>query len=399
MTNYDEELVPSYQLPELLTLRDGTPVVDVATWQQKRRPELLHLFTEHVFGRMPSTPETVRFEVVSEGLAFDGLATRKEIAVCIGQARFHMLLFTPSGTSKPCPAFLGLNFNGNHTVSDDPDVAILPQWGRDTETSEFVLRPSTQERGSQESRWQVKTVLERGYALATTGYEEIEPDFVGGAPFGIRSVLPGTRQNDGGAECGAIGIWAFGLSRMMDYLETDAAIDSRRVALIGHSRLGKAALWAAAQDERFALVISNNSGEGGAAISRRRFGENIADLVKRFPHWFCPNYSHFGDNEAALPVDAHSLVSLSAPRPLYVASATEDLWADPHGEFLAAKATESVYNLFGLHGLEEATFPTPNTPIGSTVRYHLREGKHDVTAYDWQQYLDFADQHLHSPLS
>ncbi len=389
MTNYNEDSVRTYALPDLLTLADGTPVTDAETWQQKRRPELLRLFAENVFGETPPVAEGVGFEVISGGVAFGGLATRKKIAVRIGEARFHLLLYVPTDSPKPCAAFLGLNFSGNHTVSDDPGVAPVPQWERDDAGSVAVHRLPTLERGAQASLWQVETVLKRGYALATADYEEIEPDFVGGARWGLRASLPVTGQ----ADCGAIGIWAYALSRAMDYLETDPTVDARRVALIGHSRLGKTALWAAAQDERFALVIANNSGEGGAAISRRRFGENIADLVRNFPHWFATRYAQFADNEDALPVDAHSLLALTAPRPLYVASATEDAWADPRGEFLGAKATENVYNLFGRNGLGGIEFPAPDTPVGETVRYHLRTGKHDVTAYDWEKYLDFADAH------
>lgn len=390
MTNYDEALVPDYTLPDLLTLSNGTPITDAATWWHERRPELLRLFTENVFGPTPVLPEPVRFEVVSEGAAFGGLATRKEVAVIVGKARFHLLVYVPAGASEPCPVFLGLNFTGNHTVSEDPEVPVRHTWERDGNASEPVHHSSTKERGLQASRWQVEMLLKRGYALATAHYEEIEPDFVGGARLGIRAALPVAEADT----YSAIGVWAYGLHRAMDYLLTDPAIAPERVALIGHSRLGKAALWAAAQDERFAAVISNNSGEGGAALSRRRFGENIADLVRNFPHWFSPRYADFADNEDALPVDGHSLLALSAPRPLYVASATEDLWADPRGEFLALKEAGSVYELFGHHDMRDTGFPSPDTPVGNHLRYHLRTGKHDVTAYDWKQYLDFADHHF-----
>ncbi len=400
-TNYDESKVPAYELPDPLITQDGRRIADAADWAGLRRPEVLDAFSRHVYGRTPAI-ET-RLEVrpnAPDAVVFDGLAVRQQVRLrLLGSEAapwIDLLLYIPRRVQGPAPVFLGLNY-GNQGVHSDP--GILPS------------RNSVAARGEHAHRWPLETLLRGGYAVASFHGGDIEVDRHGSScRVNEETIRGGIRHwvltRDGRKEAaedewGALGAWAWGLSRVLDYLVSDPATDGGRVAVFGHSRTGKAALWAGAQDPRFAVVISNNSGQGGAALARRKFGETVAASCSLSGSWYCDAYRRYANNEGALPVDAHLLIALMAPRPVYVASAVEDRWADPKGEFLAVLHAEPVYRLLGRPGLglPAPDMPKLDQPVGGTLGYHLRSGDHEITAYDWARYLDFADRHLPKPQS
>ncbi|MCB1275904.1 acetylxylan esterase [Prosthecobacter sp.] len=391
--NYDEAKVGNDPLPDL-------KLTTAEDWTNKRRPEILKLFEDNVYGKTPANIGTPKFEVtVTKTDALGGLATRKFIHISLPERPvwqgMDVMLYIPNG-SRVAPCFVGLSFGGNQAVSPENDVPISTRWMRDSKDKGIVDHRATEaSRGTSSSRWPLEMILRRGFAVATCYYGDIEPDHADGWKDGLRAAVSKDGANtvwkDG--EWGAIGAWAWGLSRIVDYLETDKLIDSKHVAVIGHSRLGKTSLWAGMQDTRFGVVISNDSGEGGAALMRRDFGETTAIITKAFPHWFTPKYASYAGNAAACPVDMHMLIALAAPRPVYIASAAEDHWADQKGEFLSGKFASPVYALFGEKGVVVDEQPAIDTPVGDFIGYHMRTGKHDVTDYDWTQYLNFATRH------
>ncbi len=404
--NYDEDKVPEYTLPDPLVMQDGRRVATAEMWRNERRPEVLGLFEEHMYGKPLGAPPNLRFEMLDQTAdALDGKATRKQVRVHFAEGEdaptMDILIYLPNDAAGPVPLFVGLSFYGNHTIHADPAIKLSDKWMRANEQFGIVNNRATEaSRGVRAERWPVESILSRGYGLATIYCGDLSPDT---AELFDRAVIrlfyePG--QTEPEPDQGrTIAAWAWGLSRAMDYFEIDAAIDHNRVAVMGHSRLGKTSLWAGAKDERFALVISNNSGCGGAALSRRQFGETVQRINTVFPHWFCDNFKRYNDAEDECPVDQHMLIALVAPRPVYVASAEEDRWADPRGEFLAAQGADPVYRLLGTDGMATDDMPPIEQPVTSRIGYHIRSGRHDVTEYDWQRFMDFADKHLQAAIA
>ncbi len=368
-TNYDESKVPAYTLPEALKTKQGKIIKSSKSWEKIRRPEVLDLFAENIYGQMPKDFDEIKFSLKNEDRnSMDGKAHLKEVLIEVfrNQKRvaINLTLFIPNNAKSPSPAFLLINNRPKENT--DPTRLIK---------SEF---------------WPAEVLIESGYAIAAIHVSDMAPDNKNEFMNGVLQIYPEQLSADNGMR--AIGAWGWGASRVMDYFETDPQIDSKRVAITGHSRGGKASLWAAANDQRFALCISNCSGNTGAALARRQFGERVKVINTAFPHWFNTNYKKYNDHEELLPVDQHMLISLIAPRPVYATNASEDLWADPKGTFLSLKNAEGVYALYNLKSKLPETPPALNTPIiESPLAYHNREGKHDLTVYDWKQFIRFAD--------
>jgi hypothetical protein len=400
--NYDEKEVPKYTLPEILRFNNGSPVNTIKEWETRRRPEILSMFEEYVYGKAIQHKSKVKYEVLSiDKQALNGAATRKEITIFLSEDRtkkLNLLLYLPNKSSRPVPVFLGLNFAGNQSINLDPGISITKNWTRYAKRTGYDDKGFANElsRGWNSGRWPVEDIIARGYGLATAYYGDLQLDRkdIDSLPESFHKWFyekdREQLKNNSGA---AISIWAWGLSRGLDYLIKDKDVDGSKVAVIGHSRLGKSALWAGALDERFAMVISNNSGEAGASITRRKFGETIEVINRAFPHWVSYNFKKYNYKEDQLPVDFHELMSLIAPRPLYVASAAEDLWADPKGEYLSLYYAGPIYKMYG-----KQVFTSPEPPLVDQPRqigqfgYHNRSGVHNITSYDWGRYLDFADK-------
>lgn len=392
--NYEEDKVIPYSLPSILTSQSGVVINNVNDWEEFRRPEILYTFTNHVYGNIPGILDSMTVRLTEQGDCLNSLAKRKQVTLTFikngKELSTDLLIYLPKSVKK-APVFLGYNFQGNHTVANDKNIFITKSWVPLNEALGVTSNAASEEsRGEMSRRWSVEKIIEAGYGLVTLYRGDIDPD-KDNFSDGIHQLFY-TRDQEKPEqdEWGTIAAWSWGLSRVMDYIETDEDIDHEKVIVFGHSRLGKASLWAAATDKRFAGCISNNSGAMGAALSRRNFGETVEVINTAFPHWFCGNFKKYSNKEYIMPVDQHMLISLTAPRPVYVTSATEDLWADPIGEFLSAKEASVVYNLYSIPGLSSTIMPKPDSPVIGEVSYHLRTGIHDVTDYDWEQYIKFA---------
>ena len=377
--NYDESKVPDYTLPKILETLDGEIIRKKTSWEKDRRPEILKLFENNVYGQLPQVYDGINFKVkkevsdamYGEDYLKNGKAALKEVEISIWKesdsVNIHLTLFIPNNVEKPVPVFLLINNRGKYNT--DPTRFIRSQF------------------------WPAEMLIDNGYAVAAFHVSDAAPDSSENYQDGVLQLYPEQLGAANGMK--AIGSWAWAASRVMDYFEQNKEIDSEKVALVGHSRGGKASLWAGAQDQRFALIFSNCSGNTGAALSRRMFGETVKRINTSFPHWFADNYAKYNDNENALPVDQHMLISLIAPRPVYVTSASEDLWADPKGSYLSLLHAEKVYDLYGRNSALSRNPPKLNSPIiKSYLGYHNREGIHNLTAYDWKNFIKFANYHF-----
>lgn len=392
--NYDESKVGAYTLPDPLTLQDGHKVTDTTAWLQKRRPEIVRLFEEQQFGVAPGKPADMTFDVFDKGTpVFDGKAIRKQITIYFTKDTVHkvdLLMYLPAKAAQPAPLLLTISFFPNSVAVEDPGIKPSLMWDKTGKRVPAVKR--------RPGGLPVERFIANGIGVATVYYGDIEPDFKEGIQYGIRGLYlqPGATA-PATNEWGAISAWAWGLSRVMDYLEQDKEVDAHRVAVTGASRLGKTALWAGAHDTRFALVIASISGEGGAALSRRNYGETVKHITdtSRFFYQSAPNYHRYGDQVNQLPMDGHMLISLVAPRPLLLQTGDTDYWSDPKGEFLAAVAAEQVYRLFGKQGPGTDIMPKAGqTDMLHTLGYYMHSGGHAVLPADYDVFIRYIMKYL-----
>jgi hypothetical protein len=389
--NIDETRAGTYTLPDPLILSDGTPVRDAKTWWKKRRPEILQLFETQQFGRAPGRPTEESFDVFDKGTAaFDGKAIRKQVIIHLSKdpaaPQIQLVEYIPAAAKKRVPMLLAIGFAANSSTFADP--GIRQDMVNDPKTGKKIPAPA-----NPMGKMDITPFLNAGIGVASFYYGDVEPDSPEGYPYGIRAFYTHGKPL-APDEWGAIAAWAWALSRAQDYLETDKTVDAKSVALFGASRLGKTVLWAGARDRRFAAVTACCSGEGGAALSHRNFGQTIAEILMEEPHQFAGNYHKYADKENTLPMDAHMLLSLIAPRPVFLQTGDMDYWSDPKGEFLSAVAAGPVYRLLGKQDLGTTAWP-PSGPILNDIGYFMHKGGHGMVPGDWDVYVDFLKRHLH----
>ena len=395
---HPDKLPARPELPDPLTALDGTKVTTAEQWTGKRRPELKALFEHYMYGKLPP-PREVTAEVLHEDAkAFDGKATLREIAVRVGPKEWpaiHVLLVVPNKRSGPAPAFVGVNFGGNHALVKDPGVRLPTAWMYPNRRGVKDNRATEEGRGSEIDSWALEQSIDRGYAVATFYSGDVDPDRKD-AREGLQRFLFPEKVNRGGDHTATIAMWAWGIHRVVDHLVTLKEIDPKRIAVVGHSRLGKTALLAAAFDERIALAIPHQAGCGGTGPSRSNNpkAESVERINTSFPHWFCDNFKAFNKQVEKLPFDQNCLVALCAPRPVLFTNAVEDQWANPPGQFEVLKAADPVYRLLGAGGLASKEVPEVGTLSDGTLGYYIRPGKHSMTREDWKVFLDYADRHL-----
>lgn len=416
--NYTESKTGSYMLPDPLKFADGSPVADEKAWREKRRPELFKLIEENQYGRVPPKPESMASNFFDKGTpAFDGKAVRKQITLFFPSSRLNhtvdVLLYLPAKATGPVPVLLNFGWTANNlAVPNDPGVKVGRVWsttpGAIGNRVPATPPPTGTVSGGPGRNLNVLQVIERGYGFAVFNYTDIDPDTLGVAPRGgppafspiaqgVRAAYLKPGQTEPSPdEWGSIAAWGWGASRIIDWFETVPEIDAKRIAITGASRLGKTVLWMAARDERVALVIASVSGEGGAALSRRDYGETIAHLVAptRYPYQFAANYQKWAGRANEMPWDAHMIIALVAPRPILLQTGSTDKWSDPYGEFLAAKAATPVFTLLGKKGIEEYSLPAAKKPLMNTLGYLMHDGPHGVVPADWPVFLEFMDKHL-----
>ena len=398
------DLPPASELPVIkpfpdpLTMRDGTKVTSKEDWMAKRRPELQTLFQHYMYGYLPK-PTKVRAEVHRVKKLFNGKATKKEITLHYGPKGtppIDLLVVTPN-RKKPSPAFVAINFCGNHTALEDPSVALTRSWYRGSCPGCEGDKATEAGRGGQKDVWNVEMIIDRGYGIAMFYYGDVDPDIRKPENWtdGVHPhfMKPG-QSKPGKHEWGAIASWAYGIHRAVAYIITDPAIDAKRIACVGHSRLGKTTLLATALDDRIALAIPHQAGCGGTAPNRENFGESVERINTSFPHWFNDTYPDFNKQVERLPFDQHCLFALCAPRPVLASNAEEDGWADPKGQFKMLQLASPVYELLGSKGLVADAYPPNGKLISSPLGYYIREGRHSMTPSDWKVFLDFADTHF-----
>jgi hypothetical protein len=398
--------LPSHpDLPDPLQMLDGRKVVTREQWFQERRPELKGLFQHYMYGWFPPPVQVRGVVTYTDAHFFEGQATLKLVTLkldALATPEIHLMMVIPNHRAGPAPVFLGMNFSGNHSLVADTNVPLTTSWMTWNDTSwtpgggRYAINHHAIEagRGRQIETWALEPTIKRGYAVATYYLGDVESD-TNNAEGGVRETI----RNRPGApdDWGTIAAWAWGLQRAVDYLVTDTDIDKKHIAVVGHSRLGKAALLAGAFDDRVALVVPLQAGSCGSAPSRTKMGETVAQTNRRFPHWLCGEFTNFNNHPDRLPFDQNCLVALCAPRPVLFGQAALDTWANPPGAFEMLKAADKVYRLVGAEGLSAQTMPETNKLIDSNLGYVIRPGKHSMTKLDWGYFLDFADKQWGKP--